>query len=96
MTGRRKLRAEDAVRTLRERFAGVGSSGQPELALENLNVAEPQVRPKSDRTEQLNARVPKGTKKRVRLMAARDGINLSDVVLEGLALYEAKHGRVAE
>jgi hypothetical protein len=77
-------------------FSGIGEPPSPQLALDNLNTPEQHVRQKSDRVEQLNARVPHGHKKRVRLMAARDGITVSDLIVEAIALYEKKHGAPPE
>jgi hypothetical protein len=41
---------------------------------------------------QLNLRVPEEVKDRVRILAARDRIEMSEIVIEGIALYEAKYG----
>jgi hypothetical protein len=41
---------------------------------------------------QLNLRVPEEIKDRVRILAARDRIEMSQVVIEAIALYEAKYG----
>ncbi len=41
---------------------------------------------------QLNLRVPEEIKDRVRILAARDRIEMSDVVIEAIGLYEEKYG----
>lgn len=48
---------------------------------------------KGDNTTQLNVRVPEDTKRRARLLAARDNISLSDLIQTALELYEERHGR---
>lgn len=41
---------------------------------------------------QLNLRVPLDTKNRVRLLAARDRVEMSQLVIEAVTLYEVKYG----
>ncbi len=41
---------------------------------------------------QLNLRVPEELKHRVRVLAARDRREMSDVVIEAITLYEAQYG----
>jgi hypothetical protein len=41
---------------------------------------------------QLNLRVPEEVKARVRILAARDRIEMADVVIEAIELYEEKYG----
>jgi hypothetical protein len=96
MTGRRKSRRDDPAKAVREMFGAMGAPPGAQLALDNLNTPEPHVREKSDRVEQLNARVPGGHKKRVRLLATRDGITVSELVVRAIALYEERYGAAPE
>jgi len=41
---------------------------------------------------QLNLRVPEEVKHRVRILAARDRREMSEIVIEAIKLYEARHG----
>ena len=45
-----------------------------------------------EKMAQLNLRVPQAVKDRVRILAARDRIEMSQVIMEGIQLYEAKYG----
>ncbi len=76
---------------------GLGQPPPPEAAVGNLKLkpAKP-LRDRSDRTEQLNLRVPPDLKRRVRVLATRDDISLSEVVVRAVALYEEKHGPAPE
>ena len=75
----------------------LGTPPAPEAAVGNLALRAPaSVREKSDRTEQLNLRVPFTLKKRVRLLATRDEISLSEVIIRAVALYEEKYGAAPE
>jgi hypothetical protein len=47
---------------------------------------------KAEKMAQLNLRVPGEIKDRVRILAARDRIEMSQVVIEAIALYEARYG----
>lgn len=62
----------------------------------NLKVAAAQPKAKSDRTEQLNIRVPLSVKKRVRVLATRDDVSLSEVIIRAVAAYEEKYGAAPE
>ena len=44
-----------------------------------------------DASVQLNLRVPARVKQRVRMLAARDGITHSELVMRAIALYEGQH-----
>lgn len=89
---------KEARRKLRQMFANdLGTPPPADAVLGNL--ATPAMQPrrdKSDRTEQLNLRVPRNFKKRVRRLATRDDITISEVMIRALDLYEQKYGAAAE
>ena len=87
------MSTKNAAEKVRRMFRGLRSPPSDDETLGNLNA--PVVgrgRPRGDPTVQLNLRVPPDVKKRVRLLAARDGHSLSDLVMRALELYEQKHG----
>lgn len=84
---------DTAAQKVRRMFESLGDAPGEHEVRGNLKAPlAPRGRPKGDPTVQLNLRVPPEVKKRVRLMAARDGLSLSEVVLRALELYEEKHG----
>ncbi|AGK57014.1 hypothetical protein HYPDE_26668 [Hyphomicrobium denitrificans 1NES1] len=86
----------DAAKFVKNMFAPskLGKAPNPEEALRNLHVPATQAPAEpSEPMVQVNVRVPASKKKRLRLLAARDGKGLADVILEGLELYEERHGR---
>lgn len=83
----------DAKKTVQSMF---GVPPPPEAAGTNLSLPAAFAREKTDRTEQLNVRVPPSVKKRIRMLAARDDVSLSDVIIEAIALYENKHGALPD
>lgn len=87
----------DAAKKVKSMFAKLGTAPSAQEAVHNLRL--PPVVPKSEPTEplvQVNVRVPASVKKKLRLMAARDGKGISDVVLEAIALYEERHGQAPD
>lgn len=82
----------DAKKAVQSMF---GLPPPPEAAGGNLSLPAPHAREKTDRTEQLNVRVPPSIKKRVRMLAARDDVSLSDLIIEAVKLYEDKHGALS-
>jgi len=87
------MTAKDAAHRVREMFKDLGGPPTEGETLGNLNRSPAgRGRPKGDPTVQLNLRVPPDVKKRVRLLAARDGCSLSELVLHAIELYEEKHG----
>lgn len=90
--------SSDAVQKVKRMFAGLGQPPRPSEAPGNLKKeARKQVgRPRGEPTVQLNLRVPPEVKRRVRILATRDKLSLSDVVMRALDLYEAKHGKAPE
>lgn len=87
--------ANDTARRLREKFR-LGLPPAPADAKGNLESPSAAVRSgrrrKAEKMAQLNLRVPQETKDRVRILAARDRIEMSEVVMEAIELYEAKYG----
>ncbi len=84
-----------ASKKVRAMFSGLGTPPTAQQAVGVLQV--PHVAPtKTEPMVQLNLRVPKSDKRRVRLLAARDSLSLSDVMLKGLDLYEEKFGPAPE
>jgi hypothetical protein len=47
---------------------------------------------KAEKMAQLNLRVPEEVKDRVRILAARDRREMSDIVIEAIGLYEERFG----
>jgi hypothetical protein len=89
------MSASDAARRIKEKF----KLGKPPTGSEtkgSLSIAAAPRKPgrkrKAERMAQLNLRVPEEIKDRVRILAARDRIEMSEIIIEGIALYEAKYG----
>jgi hypothetical protein len=90
------MSAKDAARRIKEKF----KVGRPpsandvpgNLLLPERGALQPGRPRKAVKTAQLNLRVPEDVKDRVRILAARDRIEMSQVVIEAIALYEAKYG----
>lgn len=86
----------DAVRKVKRMFRNLGAPPPPLAAVGNLARPAPEARERSERTEQLNLRVPPGLKKRVRRLAMRDDITIAEVIIRAVALYEKRHGEAPE
>jgi hypothetical protein len=90
------MSSSDAARRIRERFK-LGTPPSPADTKGNLQLPTPGKRgrpAKAEKMAQLNLRVPQDVKDRVRLLAARDRREMSQIVMEGIALYEERHGAV--
>jgi hypothetical protein len=90
------MKGSDTARRLREKFR-MGSPPSAGDTTANLSSPVPAARRggrkrKAERMAQLNLRVPEDVKDRVRILAARDRIEMSDVVIEAIGLYEEKYG----
>ncbi len=88
------MSGKTAAQKLKEKF-GFGSP--PARAETKGYVGEPaKARPgrkrKAEKMAQLNLRVPEEVKHRVRILAARDRREMSEIVIEAIKLYEAHHG----
>lgn len=90
------MNENDAKKKVKRMFASLGTPPLPAATVGSLSIRAPKVREKSDRTEQLNLRVPPSFKKRIRLLATRDDITLSDVIITAVELYEEKYGAAPE
>ena len=88
----------DAKKKVKDMFSGFGAPPAPEDAVGNLQIPHmtPDKKVKVEPTTQLNLRVPQSTKRRVRVLAARDNISLSELMVRALALYEEHYGRAPD
>ena len=90
------MKTNDTARRLREKFR----MGSPPMASDTKGALTTPVatghrggrKRKAERMAQLNLRVPEEVKDRVRVLAARDRIEMADVVIEAIGLYEEKYG----
>ena len=90
------MKASDTARRLREKFR-MGSPPSASDTEGHLTSPAPTARRggrkrKAEHMAQLNLRVPEEVKDRVRILAARDRIEMSEIIIECIALYEAKYG----
>ena len=90
------MSAADRAKKLKEKFGGLGAPPAPDEIKGTLGDALARGRPgrkrKAEKMAQLNLRVPEELKYRLRILATRDRREMSDVVIEGIALYEARYG----
>ena len=87
------MSANDAARRVREKFRlGRPPGAETANALFAPGPAKPGRKRKAEKMAQLNLRVPQVVKDRVRILAARDRIEMSEVIMEAIELYEAKYG----
>jgi len=88
------MSASDAARRIKEKF----QLGRPPATTDGAAdlLLAPSRRPgrkrRAEKMAQLNLRVPEEVKDRVRILAARDRMEMSEIIIEGIALYEAKYG----
>ncbi len=84
----------NAKKKVQAMFADFGAPPSANDVVGNLQIPHtaPVRKIKSEPTTQLNLRVPESIKRRVRVLAARDNLSLSDLVLKAIALYEERHG----
>jgi hypothetical protein len=90
------MSASDAAKRVREKFLRLGQPPAPSEILGNLDRVEPEALRKGESSVQLNLRVPESVKHRVRVLAVRDRLSLSEVVMRAIDLYEDKHGSAPE
>ena len=88
------MSADEAARRVREKFR-LGSPPNSADAKRLLVAApgKPGRKRKSEHMAQLNLRVPQAVKDRVRILAARDRLEMSEVIMEAIELYEARYGQ---
>lgn len=84
----------DAKKKVQSMFASIGTPPLPSEVVGNLVIERqgPGRPRKSEPTAQLNLRVPVTVKRKVRVLATRDNISLSEVIVRAVALYEERHG----
>lgn len=91
------MSGSDTAKKLQAKFARLGKPPASVEAVGNLGRAEPAVvSTANEPTVQLNLRVPEKIKHRVRVLAVRDRITLSEVVVKAIELYEDKYGSAPE
>lgn len=88
--------AAQTLQTVKDKFGGFLSPHARDDVKSNINNAQSKARPgrkrKAEKMAQLNLRVPEAVKHRVRILAARDRREMSEIVIEAITLYEAKYG----
>jgi len=82
---------DEAARKLKQMFANAPASARITRAgvTRIPNAAETR---SAERMIQINVRVPAAFKRRVRLLAARDGIGLSTLIQRAVDAYEERYG----
>ena len=90
------MSANEAARRLQEKFGELGAPPSRAESKGNLSDGLSKARPgrkrKAEKMAQLNLRVPEEVKHRVRILAARDRREMSDIIIEAITLYEARYG----
>ena len=84
------MSASDAAKLLKDKFGA--PPGRTETKGNLAAKARPGRKRKAEKMAQLNLRVPEEVKHRVRILAARDRREMSDIVIEAITLYEARYG----
>lgn len=87
----------EAAKKLKQVFHRLGRPPAETEVAGNIQGGDPALqrggRPrKAQKMVQLNLRVPEDVKDRVRILAARDRREMSQIVIEAIELYEAKYG----
>ena len=84
----------DARKKVKSMFEALAEPPSPAQAVGNLEIPHVSAgrRAKTEPMTQLNLRVPVSVKRKVRVLAARDSVSLSEVILRAVALYEERHG----
>jgi Ribbon-helix-helix protein, copG family len=91
------MSASETAKKLQQKFARLGKPPAPSAMVGNLERAEPITPPKpNEPSVQLNLRVPDSVKHRVRVLAVRDRLSQSELIMRAIALYEDKHGSAPE
>ncbi len=87
------MSAADRAKKLKEKLSALGAPPTLDEIKGNLGVrGRPGRKRKAEKMAQLNLRVPEELKYRLRILATRDRREMSDVVIEAIALYEARYG----
>ena len=91
------MSGSDAAKKLQQKFSRLGAPPASNDTKGNLGRAEAVAPSKaSEPSVQLNVRVAPKLKTRIRMLAARDDLSLSEVIVRAVALYEEKHGSAPE
>lgn len=85
----------DAVDRVKKMFGGAESVA-PERVVATEQPSAAEAEQTTEPMTQLNVRMPVKIKRRVRLLAARDNITISEVILRAIDYYEQAHGRAPE
>ncbi len=85
------MSAEDQAKLLQELFRKQATP--PKKGETKGLLTKPDGTVKTENTTQLNVRIPEDVKIRVRLLAARDNISISELIQASIELYEERHGR---
>ena len=81
-----------AAKKAKRVFSGLGNPPAAEEAVRVLEVPHTALPRPSEPMVQLNCRVPASTKRRVRLLAARDNASLSELIARAIDAYEERYG----
>ena len=87
------MKSARTAKAIKALASSLGRPPRPEEVVGNLDAPPtPTPQPSEDVSVQLNLRVPGTVKHRVRVLAARDRITHSELVIRALALYEESGG----
>jgi hypothetical protein len=91
------MSSADAAKKLKAKFSGaLPAPPEPSAVIGNIQGLAPARRPgrpaKPEKMVQLNLRVPQLVKDRLRLLAARDRRDMSQIAVEAIELYEREFG----
>lgn len=91
------MSASNAAKAMKGMVAELGKPPRPEEIVGTLQSDEPKVSMQraEEASVQLNLRVPASVKHRVRVLAARDDLTLSELVTRALDLYEQQYGKAS-
>lgn len=87
------MSAPKATKAMKGLLAELGEPPRPDEIVGTLQSDEPKIpmQRAEEASVQLNLRVPASVKHRVRILAARDDVTLSELVTRALDLYEQHH-----
>lgn len=86
------MKSPQTAKAMKELASSLGRPPRAEDVVGNLDApSTPTPKPPADASVQLNLRVPGAVKHRVRVLAARDGITHSELVIRALELYESQN-----
>lgn len=87
------MSASKATKAMKGLLAELGKPPRPDEIVGTLQSDEPKIpmQRAEEASVQLNLRVPASVKQRVRILAARDDVTLSELVTRAIDLYEQHH-----